>query len=99
MRVLTLYLLCVYIPTVSTLGWDDCSNGTGRCDSSASHSFGPVVSVCVTHRVREAIAGGWLRFEHIPGTENPADIMTKPLPWFMLRVFVEPLLEGFRSQG
>ena len=44
------------------------------------------------HRVREAVAGGWLRFEHIPGTENPADIMTKPLPWFMLRVFVEPLL-------
>ncbi len=44
------------------------------------------------HRVHEAIAGGWLHFEHIPGTENPADILTKPLPWFMLKVFVEPLL-------
>ena len=44
------------------------------------------------HKVREAIAGGWLRFEHIPGTENPADILTKALPWFKLRVFVEPLL-------
>ena len=33
-----------------------------------------------------------LRFEHIPGTENPADIFTKPLPWASLRVFVEPLL-------
>ncbi len=44
------------------------------------------------HKVREAVAGGWLRFEHIPGTENPADILTKPLPWYMLRVFVEPLL-------
>jgi hypothetical protein len=44
------------------------------------------------HRVREAVAGGWLRFEHIPGTENPADILTKPLPWFALRIFVEPLL-------
>jgi hypothetical protein len=32
------------------------------------------------HKVREAIAGGWLRFEHIPGSENPADIFTKPLP-------------------
>ena len=44
------------------------------------------------HRVREAVAGGWLRFEHIPGTENPADILTKPLPWFTLKIFVEPLL-------
>ena len=44
------------------------------------------------HRVREAVAGGWVRFEHIPGTENPADILTKPLPWFSLKVFVEPLL-------
>ena len=44
------------------------------------------------HRVREAVAGGCVRFEHIPGTENPADILTKPLPWFSLKVFVEPLL-------
>ena len=44
------------------------------------------------HKVREAVAGGWLRFEHIPGTENPADILTKPLAWYQMRVFVEPLL-------
>ena len=44
------------------------------------------------HRVREAIAGGWLRFEHIPGTTNPADIMTKPLGWNVLRQYVEPML-------
>ena len=44
------------------------------------------------HRVREAVASGWLRFEHIPGTENPSDILTKSLAWAMLRVFVEPLL-------
>ena len=44
------------------------------------------------HRVREAVASGWLRFEHIDGKENPADILTKPLAWFSLRVFVEPLL-------
>jgi hypothetical protein len=42
--------------------------------------------------VREAIAGGWLRFEHIPGTENPADLLTKALQWFKLKVYVEPLL-------
>ena len=44
------------------------------------------------HKVREAVARGWLRFEHISGKENPADIMTKPLAWFELRVFVEPML-------
>ena len=44
------------------------------------------------HKVREAVASGWLRFIHMPGTENPADIFTKPLPWHMMRVFVEPLL-------
>ena len=44
------------------------------------------------HKVREAVASGWLRFEHMPGVENPADMFTKPLPWFSLRQFVEPLL-------
>ncbi len=44
------------------------------------------------HKVREALAGGWVRFEHIPGTENPADIFTKPLPWHTMRNFVEPIL-------
>ena len=42
--------------------------------------------------VREAIAGGWVRFEHMPGTENPADIFTKPLPWATMKHFVEPLM-------
>ena len=44
------------------------------------------------HQVCEAIAGRWIGFEHIPGTENPADILTKPLPWFKLKLVVEPLL-------
>ena len=44
------------------------------------------------HKVREAIAGGWVRFEHMPGTENPADIFTKPLPWATMKHFVEPLM-------
>ena len=42
------------------------------------------------HKVREAVAGGWLRFEHLPGVQNPADMFTKPLPWFTSREFVEP---------
>ena len=44
------------------------------------------------HCVREAVSGGWVQFEHIPGTENPADVLTKPLPWFSLKIFVELLL-------
>ena len=44
------------------------------------------------HRVREAVAGGWLRFEHIPGTQNPADVFTKALPWHVMGSHVEPLL-------
>jgi hypothetical protein len=43
------------------------------------------------HRVREAIAAGWLRFEHISGIQNPADILTNALSWSTLRVFVEPM--------
>ena len=44
------------------------------------------------HKVREAVAAGWLRFEHIPGTQNMADIFTKPLPWATMRDHVEPVL-------
>lgn len=29
------------------------------------------------HTVREAIAAGFVEFHHIPGTENPADILSK----------------------
>ena len=41
------------------------------------------------HRVREADAGGWVQLEHIHGAENPDDILTKPSPWFGLKVSVE----------
>ena len=41
------------------------------------------------HRVREAIAAGILKFLHIPGKENPADILSKHFSgqdvWNMLR--------------
>ena len=41
-----------------------------------------VLSYC---KCREAIAAGIVRFEHIPGTENPADILTKALPHTVAR--------------
>ena len=45
-----------------------------------------------SHKVREAVAGGFIRFEHILTDQNPADILTKSLPWHKARVHVEPLL-------
>ena len=44
------------------------------------------------HKVREAVAGGFIRFEHISTDQNPADILTKSLQWHKARVHVEPLL-------
>ena len=43
-------------------------------------------------RCREAIAAGIVRFEHIPGSENAADMLTKALPHSTARIYVEPLL-------
>ena len=44
------------------------------------------------HRVRSAVAGGFLKFCHIKGTQNTADIMTKFLPYPVFWPFVQPLL-------
>ena len=49
--------------------------------STNPHStLGKRMNALSYHRVGEAVAAGWLRFEHIPGTENPADLLTKALP-------------------
>jgi len=44
------------------------------------------------HRVRSAVAAGFLKFCHIDGKQNPADIMTKFLPYPVFWPFVQPLL-------
>ena len=44
------------------------------------------------HKVREAVAGGFICFEHILTNQNPADILAKSLPWHKACVHVEPLL-------
>jgi hypothetical protein len=31
------------------------------------------------HKVRQAISAGYIKFEHIPGDRNPADILSKHL--------------------
>ena len=44
------------------------------------------------HRVREAIASRILRFHHIPGTENPADVLTKNLGHSVAWPLIKPFL-------
>ena len=44
------------------------------------------------HRVREAIAGGVMKFAHVPSELNYADILTKPVPGPRFRELVRPLL-------
>ncbi|MEM1007623.1 MAG: Ty1/Copia family ribonuclease HI [Myxococcota bacterium] len=46
------------------------------------------------HKVRETIAAGIMSFIHIPGTINPADLLTKPLGPHIHRKLVHPLLRG-----
>ena len=46
------------------------------------------------HKVRETIASGAMVFIHIPGTVNPADILTKPLGPHIHRKLSHPLLHG-----
>jgi hypothetical protein len=47
---------------------------------------------CAYHRVREAIAGNIMRFVHIPGTTNYADVLSKPLSNEAFHNLVKPLL-------
>ena len=44
------------------------------------------------HRVREAISAKTMHFLHLVGIDNPADVLTKFLPWNTARAFIEPLL-------
>ena len=44
------------------------------------------------HRVREAIASGILKFFHIAGTENPADVLTKNLSHNVAWPLIKPFL-------
>eukprot|EP00977_Amphora_coffeiformis_P013104 scaffold3362_cov154-Amphora_coffeaeformis.AAC.6 len=67
----------------------DCWTSPALCPHS---TLGKCWNALSYYQVHEAIAGGWLCFEHIPGTENPADVLTKSLAWNILKVYVKPLL-------
>ena len=49
------------------------------------------------HRVREAIASGMLRFIHIPGSCNPADILSKHWGFSSVWGFLKPLMFSARD--
>ena len=49
-------------------------------------------SVLSYHRVREAIVAGILSFFHIPGKENPADILSKHWGYQQVWGVLKPLL-------
>ena len=44
------------------------------------------------HPVHAAIAAGYVKFRHIDGTENPADIFTKYLELYKMAKITLPLL-------
>ena len=44
------------------------------------------------HRVRAAISTGMMYFCHVSGKENPADIMTKLLPYSVFWPLIKPIL-------
>lgn len=49
------------------------------------------------HRVREAIASKMLRFIHLPGTSNPADILSKHWGYSQVWQLLQPLMfAGFK---
>jgi hypothetical protein len=44
------------------------------------------------HRVREAIAAGFIAFHHIPGSRNPADVLSKHWSYGCVWSILQPLL-------
>ena len=44
------------------------------------------------HKVHKAIASGIVHFKHISTNDNPANTLTKPLPWHKAHTHIKPLL-------
>ena len=44
-----------------------------------SSAFKKKHQACIYHKTRESIAAGFIKYGHVPSSENLADITTKPL--------------------
>ena len=63
--------------------------------NTASHPHGKLHkrhNALSFHKVRESIAAGWCRFHHIPGAENPADILSKHWDCASIWQILKPLM-------
>ena len=57
-----------------------CDNKSVITSSAIPHSTpGKRWNALSHHHVREAVAGGWVHFKHIPGTKNPANVFDEAI--------------------
>jgi hypothetical protein len=90
-----IYTLKSFGVPVEDVAWMFGNNQSVVMLSMIPHStLGKCWNVLLYHKVCEAIASGWLHFEHILGKENPANILTKPLAWHEMKSNVE-MFEAF----
>ena len=87
------YTLCMFSVPIDGTSWLFGNNKSVVTSSTIPHStLNKRWNTLSYHKVREAVAGNIVRFEHIPTGDNPAHILTKSLPWHKAWVHVEPLL-------
>ena len=87
------YTLCMIGVPIEGPSWLFGDNKTVVTSSTIPHSSPNKRWNAISyHRVREAVAGGFICFEHISTNQNSADILTKSLPWHMACIHVKPLL-------
>ena len=73
-----IYPIYLYDWTLNDLAY--CHSNTHLTEQSLLLAGCPPCNALSYHRVREAIAANVLKFHHISGKENPADVLTKFLP-------------------
>ena len=77
---------------------EDCSYILGDNQSVITTAESPVTgfnkrhNALSVHRVRSSIAAGFIKFGFIPGAQNPADILTKFLPYASFWPLIQPIL-------
>ena len=87
------YTLRMFGPPIDGASWLFGDNKSVVTSSTIPHStLNKRWNALSYHKVREAVAGDIIGFEHIPTGDIPADILTKSLPCHKARVHVEPLL-------